>query len=48
MADGVSYVPIEGDAPRVGISLAYRRHDRSPAVQNFVAIARKVRETLRD
>jgi DNA-binding transcriptional LysR family regulator len=40
MTDGVSYVPIEGDALRVGICLAHRRHDRSPAVHNFVAVAR--------
>jgi len=39
-ADGVTYLPIAGDAPRLGISLAYRRDDDSPAVQNFVAVAR--------
>ena len=41
LADEVSYLAIEGDAPRVGIRLAYRRHDHSPAVQNFVAVARR-------
>lgn len=41
--DGVVYLPIEGDAPRVGLSLAYRRDDRSPAVQKFVAVARRAR-----
>ena len=41
MIDGVSYVPIEGDAPRVGICLAFRRRD-SPAVRNFVAVARRL------
>jgi len=46
MADGVSYVPIEGDTPRVGICLAHRQHDRSPAVQNFVAIARRSIRTV--
>ena len=30
MADGVSFVPIKGDMPRVGICLAHREHDRSP------------------
>lgn len=42
MIDGVSYVPIEGDAPRVGICLAFRRRDISPAVRNFVAVARRL------
>jgi DNA-binding transcriptional LysR family regulator len=40
-ADGVFYLPIEGDAPRAEICLAHRRDDRSPAVQNFVAVARR-------
>ena len=39
--DGIIYLSIKGDAPRTGISLAYRRHERSPAVQNFVAVARR-------
>ena len=39
--DGIIYLSIESDAPRTGISLAYRRHERSPAVQNFVAVARR-------
>jgi DNA-binding transcriptional LysR family regulator len=43
LSDGVSYLAIEGDAPRAKISLAYRRNDRFPAVQNFVAVARAVR-----
>jgi DNA-binding transcriptional LysR family regulator len=38
---GVAYIPIEGDAPRAPISLAYRRHDRSTTVRNFVASARR-------
>jgi DNA-binding transcriptional LysR family regulator len=38
---GVVYVPIDADAPRALISLAHRRDDRSPAVQNFVAVARR-------
>jgi DNA-binding transcriptional LysR family regulator len=41
-ADGVVYVSIDGDAPRALISLAHRRDDRSPAVQNFVAVARQL------
>jgi DNA-binding transcriptional LysR family regulator len=41
--DGVVYVPIEGDAPQAGVSLAYRSDDRSSTVQNFVAVARRAR-----
>jgi len=40
-ADGVFYLPIKGDAQRPVISLAYRRDDRSPTVQNFLAVARR-------
>jgi DNA-binding transcriptional LysR family regulator len=40
-ADGIFYLPIEGDGPRAGISLAFRRDDRSPAVQNFVTVANR-------
>ena len=40
-ADGVVCLPIDGDAPRALISLAHRRDDRSAAVQNFVAVARR-------
>jgi DNA-binding transcriptional LysR family regulator len=48
LTDGVVYLPIEGDAPRVEIALAYRRGDPSPAVQNFVALAhRTIRATAR-
>jgi DNA-binding transcriptional LysR family regulator len=43
LPDGVSYLAIDGDAPRAEISLAYRRSDRFAAVQNFVAVARAVR-----
>ena len=42
MAEGVVFVPIEGDAPCVEICLVHRRSDPSPAVQNFVAVARRV------
>jgi DNA-binding transcriptional LysR family regulator len=38
---GVTYVRIEGEAPRAPISLAYRRDDRSTTVRNFVASARR-------
>ena len=38
---GVAYIRIEGEAPRAPISLAYRRDDRSTAVRNFVASARR-------
>jgi DNA-binding transcriptional LysR family regulator len=39
--DGVALLSIEGDGPRALISLAHRRDDRSAAVQNFVAVARR-------
>ena len=39
--EGVAYIHIEGEAPRAPISLAYRRHDRSTLVRNFVASARR-------
>ena len=41
LVDKVFYLSIEGDAPRAEISLAHRRNERSPAVKNFVAIARR-------
>lgn len=44
-ADGVFCLPIEGDMPRAEIWLAYRRDDRSQAVKNFVAVARRATET---
>jgi DNA-binding transcriptional LysR family regulator len=40
--DGVAHLSIEGDGPRALISLAHRRDDRSSAVQNFVAVARRL------
>jgi DNA-binding transcriptional LysR family regulator len=39
--DGVVYLSIDGDVPHSLISLARRRDDRSPAVRNFVAVARR-------
>jgi DNA-binding transcriptional LysR family regulator len=42
LPERVRYLSIEGEAPRAEIRLAYRRHDRSPAVQNFVAVARRI------
>jgi len=41
LTDAVVYLPIDGNAPRALLELAYRQHDRSPAVQNFVAVARR-------
>jgi DNA-binding transcriptional LysR family regulator len=45
LIEGVSFLAIEGVAPRAKIWLAYRRHDRSPVVKNFVAVARRVVRT---
>jgi DNA-binding transcriptional LysR family regulator len=39
--EGAVCVPLTGDIPRATIDLAHRRGDRSAAVQNFVAIARR-------
>jgi DNA-binding transcriptional LysR family regulator len=41
LTDAVVYLSIDGNAPRAFIALAYRQHDRSPAVQNFVAVAHR-------
>ena len=46
LLDGVTYLSIEGNTPRAEVSLAHRRHDRSPAVQNFVTVARRVTRTI--
>ncbi len=43
--DGVFYLPVEGNLQRPVISLAYRRDDRSPTVQNFLAVARRAKRT---
>ena len=43
--DGIGYVPIEADGLRAPICLAYRRDDASPAVRNFVAVARRLART---
>jgi DNA-binding transcriptional LysR family regulator len=43
MTDAVVYLPIDGNAPRALLELAYRQDDRSPAVQNFVAVACELR-----
>jgi DNA-binding transcriptional LysR family regulator len=40
--DEVVYLPIAGDAPKAPISLAWRRHDPSPVVRHFLAVARKM------
>ena len=40
--DEVVYLPISGDAPKAHISLAWRRHDRSPVVRSFLTVARRM------
>jgi DNA-binding transcriptional LysR family regulator len=40
-AEGIVYLPIEGEAPRAPISLAVRRDNRSAAVRNFVGLTRQ-------
>ena len=40
-AKGIVYLPIEGKGLSFPISLAYRRNERSPAVRNFIALARR-------
>ena len=42
LPDGVAYLAIEGNVPRSRISIAHRRDDRSAAVRNLVAVARRV------
>ena len=44
--DGTGYVPVEADGLRAPICLAYRRDDGSPAVRNFVAVARRLARTV--
>ena len=46
LTDAVVYLPIDGNAPRALLELAYRQYDRSPAVQNFVAVARRTRDNV--
>uniref|UniRef100_UPI003FD7D948 LysR substrate-binding domain-containing protein n=1 Tax=Acidocella sp. TaxID=50710 RepID=UPI003FD7D948 len=41
-AEGVAFVPIEGEVPMAPIWLAYRRNERSTTVRSFVAIARQI------
>jgi DNA-binding transcriptional LysR family regulator len=48
LTDAVVYLPIEGNTPRALLELAYRQHDRSRAVQNFVAVACELRPKRRD
>ncbi len=38
-AEGVAYMPIEGESLKAPIALAYNRDNRSPLVRNFVALA---------
>jgi DNA-binding transcriptional LysR family regulator len=44
-AEGIVYLPIEGEAPRAPISLAVRKDNRSATVRNFVALARRQAHT---
>jgi len=37
---GVSYIDIDGDAPRSTIALAWRRDERSPAIKNVMKAVR--------
>ena len=41
-AEGVAFVPIEGEGIMAPIWLAYRRGDRSTAVRSFVTLARQI------
>ena len=41
LPDDVAYLRIDDDMPSSTIALAHRRNDRSAAVQNFVACARR-------
>ena len=47
-AEGVAYLPIEGDAPYAPIGLAYRSDDHAVIVRNFVALARRTARLLPD
>jgi DNA-binding transcriptional LysR family regulator len=42
LSTGVVYRPIEGDAPKARMSLAYRKDDPSAAVRNLIALAHQV------
>ena len=42
LIDGITYLDIDGDSPRAEICLAFRRDENSPAVRNFVAVARRL------
>ncbi|MGP0094278.1 MAG: LysR substrate-binding domain-containing protein [Xanthobacteraceae bacterium] len=43
--DGIGYVPLKAEGLRAPLSLVYRRDDSSPAVRNFVAVARRLART---
>jgi DNA-binding transcriptional LysR family regulator len=45
VVEGLSYLAIDGEAPAAQICLAHRRHESSRAIQNFVAVARRVIQT---
>jgi DNA-binding transcriptional LysR family regulator len=42
LSSGVVYRPIEGDAPKARMSLAYRKDDPSATVRNMIELARQV------
>lgn len=44
-AEGIVYLPIEGEAPHARISLAVLKDNRSATVRNFVAVARRLSQT---
>ncbi|OZI71108.1 LysR family transcriptional regulator [Bordetella genomosp. 12] len=41
-AEGIEYRPIRGDAPRALLDMAYRRHERSTAARNAIALLREL------
>lgn len=43
-ADGIVYLPIEGEAPRAPICLALRKDNRSATARNFLMLARQQAE----
>ncbi|AHV93243.1 LysR family transcriptional regulator [Bordetella holmesii] len=44
-AEGIEYRPIRGDAPRALLDMAYRRHERSTAARNAIALLRELAPT---
>jgi DNA-binding transcriptional LysR family regulator len=46
LSTGVVYRPIDGDAPRARMSLAYRKDDPSAAVGNLIGLAHRLRRQM--